>query len=35
MTDTFEVRNPANGKVIQTVTRNSPEEIKQALKKRA
>lgn len=33
MADTFEVRNPANGKVIETVTRNSPEEIKQALKK--
>ena len=33
MTDTFEVRNPATGKLLKTITRNSPEKINDLLAK--
>jgi succinate-semialdehyde dehydrogenase/glutarate-semialdehyde dehydrogenase len=33
MTTTFDVRNPATGAVLETVTRNTQEEIEQALQK--
>src|SRR5699024_729626 len=31
MANTFDVKNPANGEIVQTITRNSSEEINQAL----
>lgn len=31
MANTIDVKNPANGKTVQTITRNSTEEITQAL----
>ena len=33
MTDTFDVRNPATGEVLKTITRDTPEQINEALKK--
>src|SRR5699024_920147 len=33
MTDKFDVRNPATGEILQTIERDSPEEINEAIKK--